>query len=146
MKTPRLHSIYIFQDENSQHLPTDDIYRYHHLQKNGLYGANLYCMQYKFAFISLSICLPLHPENDLIPTQYEFQGSFYFQLTFSRYWKVSSTPFGCSLSSRIRVLIPSSFANDQFRRVSTTLLHHFKICCCGFYMKRMKFLHSSLLP
>ena len=39
-------------------------------------------------------------------------------------------------NSRIGVLIHSSFANDYFRRISTTFQHHFKICFCVFYMKK----------
>ena len=37
-------------------------------------------------------------------------------------------PFVYQFNSRIGVLVYLSFANDQFRRISTTFQHHFKIC------------------
>ena len=36
-------------------------------------------------------------------------------------------PFIYQFNSRIEVLVNSSFANDYFRRISTTFEHHFKI-------------------
>ena len=45
-------------------------------------------------------------------------------------------PFVYQFNSIIGVLVNSSFANDQFRIISTTFQHHFKIFCCGFYMKK----------
>ena len=50
-------------------------------------------------------------------------------------------PFVYQFNSRKGVLFHSSFANDQFRRISTTFQHHFKICLllllnekeCSFY-------------
>ena len=43
---------------------------------------------------------------------------------------VSSTPFSFiyRFNSRLGVLVHSSFANDQFTKISTTFQHHFKIC------------------
>ena len=41
-------------------------------------------------------------------------------------------PFVYQFNSRIGVIVYSSFANDQFRRISTTFQHHFKICLLWF--------------
>ena len=59
-----------------------------------------------------------HSQNDL--------SGFHLQLLLF--------PFIYPFNSRIRVLVQSSFANEEFRRISTTFQHHFKIC--GFYMKK----------
>ena len=44
--------------------------------------------------------------------------------------------FPKSLVCQIGFLVRSSFANDNFRRISTTLQHHFKMCLLRFYMKK----------
>ena len=45
---------------------------------------------------------------------------------------------------RIGVLVDSSFANDQFRRFSTTFQHNFKICLLWFlHKKNVAFTHIS---
>ena len=49
-------------------------------------------------------------------------------------------PFVYQFNSRIGVLVHSSFANDYFRRISTTFQHHFKICLLWFlYEKKYSF-------
>ena len=45
-------------------------------------------------------------------------------------------PFVYQFNSRIGVLLQSSFANDQFRRISTTFQHHFKIFLLWFLHKK----------
>ena len=45
-------------------------------------------------------------------------------------------PFIYPFNSRIRVLVQSSFANEEFRRISTTFQHHFKICLLWFLQKK----------
>ena len=48
-------------------------------------------------------------------------------------------PFVYQFNSRTGVLVHSSFANDLFGRISTTFQHHFKVVCCGFYIKKCSF-------
>ena len=45
-------------------------------------------------------------------------------------------PFIYKFNSRIGVLVYSSFATDQFRRISTTFQHHFKICLLQFFHEK----------
>ena len=45
-------------------------------------------------------------------------------------------PFVYQFNSRIWILVHLSFANNQFRRISTTFQHHFKVCSFGFYIRK----------
>ena len=62
--------------------------------------------------------------------------------------RIYSTPFGIpfrQFNSRKGVLVRSSFANDQFRRISTKFQHHFKICLLWFlHEKNVAFTLISL--
>ena len=53
-------------------------------------------------------------------------------------WWVSSTPFPFvyQFNSRIGILVHSSFANDQIKRISTTFQHHFRICLLVFLHRK----------
>ena len=69
--------------------------------------------------------------RELIPASKMACGGFHLHLLVF--------PFVYQFNSRIGVLVHSSFANDQFRKISTTFQHHFKICLflyekeCSFY-------------
>ena len=53
-------------------------------------------------------------------------------------------PFVYQFNSRIGVLVHSSFANDEFRRISTTFQHHFKICLLWFLHEKECSFYSHL--
>ena len=53
-------------------------------------------------------------------------------------------PFVYQFNSRIGVLVSSSFANDEFRRISTTVQHLFKICLLWFLHEKECSFHTHL--